>query len=277
MGSWSSTRSIIGFVLLRRDRAGVTSPRHYRGPGRPGERGRARLAAIRHPGVVGVHALGVALRRGRLHGDGARRRRSRSAHHLDRLGRRHADRGAHRRALLGDQWILASAAIHRAGISHGDIKPDNILLAATGRVVLMDLGLVRARYEPDQQISSPGRWTSMAFEICRRTQLGTRAPPSPIPTRSASSHIACSRERSRTRRRIPSTSSSRTPTPPVPKLSDAVPVPAPSLQLVSFAHGEGSGKRSPGLDGCRGVAAPRGKRGAHARGAGAGPLRPHRR
>jgi serine/threonine-protein kinase len=64
------------------------------------------------------------------------------------------------------------AAIHRAGISHGDIKPENILLSATGRVVLMDLGLVRAAYEPDRGIVA-GTPDYMAPEIFSGRQLGT--------------------------------------------------------------------------------------------------------
>jgi serine/threonine-protein kinase len=64
------------------------------------------------------------------------------------------------------------AAIHRAGISHGDIKPENILLAASGRVVLMDLGLVRAAYEPDRGIVA-GTPDYMAPEIFSGRQLST--------------------------------------------------------------------------------------------------------
>jgi serine/threonine protein kinase len=42
-------------------------------------------------------------------------------------------------------WIVrqtadALAALHRAGIAHGDVKPDNIRLVEAGRAVLLDLG-----------------------------------------------------------------------------------------------------------------------------------------
>lgn len=49
-----------------------------------------------------------------------------------------ADVKAYMRALLG-----ALAAIHAAGILHRDIKPDNVLLAADGRIALADFGLSR--------------------------------------------------------------------------------------------------------------------------------------
>lgn len=116
------------------------------------------LAAVRHPGVVGVYALctsggvdymvmehvtGVTL-----------------ARHLERLeGVPLAERV--------DLLIAIAeglAAIHRAGISHGDIKPENILLSASGRVVLTDLGLVRAAYEPDAGLMT-GTPAYMAPEI----------------------------------------------------------------------------------------------------------------
>ena len=125
------------------------------------------LAAIRHPGVVGVYALGCHDGVDYMvmeHVSGVT-----LAHHLDRLG--------DRMPMLERLDVLVAiadglAAIHRAGISHGDIKPENILLSASGRVVLMDLGLVRAAYEPDRGIVA-GTPDYMAPEIFSGRQLGT--------------------------------------------------------------------------------------------------------
>lgn len=125
------------------------------------------LAALRHPGVVGVYALGshdgidyMVME----HVSGVT-----LAHHMERLG--------DGMPLLERVDVLVAiadgmAAIHRAGISHGDIKPENILLAASGRVVLMDLGLVRAAYEADRGIVA-GTPDYMAPEIFSGRQLGT--------------------------------------------------------------------------------------------------------
>ena len=124
------------------------------------------LAALRHPGVVSVYALGshdgidyMVME----HVSGVT-----LAHHLDRLGE-----GMPLPERLDVLVAIADgmAAIHRAGISHGDIKPENILLAASGRVVLMDLGLVRAAYEPDRGIVA-GTPDYMAPEIVSGRQLG---------------------------------------------------------------------------------------------------------
>jgi len=41
------------------------------------------------------------------------------------------------------QYMAGLAAIHKAGIVHRDIKPGNIMLGESGRVVLMDFGLAR--------------------------------------------------------------------------------------------------------------------------------------
>jgi len=103
------------------------------------------LAAIRHPGVVGVYAFGCHAGTDYMvmeHVSGVT-----LAHHLERL----EGAGLPLAERLDVLVAIADglAAVHRAGISHGDVKPENVLLSASGRVVLTDLGLVRAAYEPD--------------------------------------------------------------------------------------------------------------------------------
>jgi serine/threonine-protein kinase len=125
------------------------------------------LAALRHPGVVGVYALGchdgvdfMVME----HVSGVT-----LAHHLERLGE---GMPAGERIDVLIAVADAMAAVHRAGISHGDIKPENVLLAASGRVVLMDLGLVRAAYEPEAGVVA-GTPDYMAPEVFSGAQLGT--------------------------------------------------------------------------------------------------------
>lgn len=45
---------------------------------------------------------------------------------------------------LGEELAGALAALHTAGLVHGDLKPENIRQDAKGRAVLLDLGLARA-------------------------------------------------------------------------------------------------------------------------------------
>jgi CheY-like chemotaxis protein len=118
------------------------------------------LAAVKHSGVVGVYALGTHETVDYMvmeHVSGVT-----LAQHLDRL----ESAGLPLVERLDILVAIADglAAIHRAGISHGDIKPANILLAASGRVVLTDLGLVRAAYEPDEGLVA-GTPAFMAPEI----------------------------------------------------------------------------------------------------------------
>jgi serine/threonine-protein kinase len=101
--------------------------------------GRA-LAAIRHPGIVSVHTMG--LHRGisflvleRVLGLS-----------LDRMLA--TRRGKHERFEVAEALDLiiavadALTVVHRAGLAHRDVKPANVMLAPGGRVVLMDFGLV---------------------------------------------------------------------------------------------------------------------------------------
>lgn len=125
------------------------------------------LAAIRHPGVVGVYALGCHEGVDYMvmeHVSGVT-----LAHHLERLG---ASVPLPERLDVLIAVADGIAAIHRTGISHGDVKPENILLSASGRVVLTDLGLVRAAYEPDRGIVA-GTPDYMAPEIFSGRQSGT--------------------------------------------------------------------------------------------------------
>lgn len=124
------------------------------------------LAALRHAGVVSVYALGSHEGVDYMvmeHVSGVT-----LAHHIERLG--------DSMAIPERVDVLVAiadglAAVHRAGISHGDVKPENILLAASGRTVLMDLGLVSAAYEPDRGIIA-GTPDYMAPEIFAGTQRG---------------------------------------------------------------------------------------------------------
>jgi serine/threonine-protein kinase len=184
------------------------------------------LAAIRHPGVVSVHALGVH--------DGVEYMVMEHvsgftlAHHLARLG---ASTPIAERIDVLVAIADGLAAIHRAGISHGDVKPENILLAATGRLVLMDLGLVRAHYEPDRGIVA-GTPDYMAPEIFAGRQLGTERHLADVYAFGILAY-----------RLLAGALPYNAPNPvdvlvahadsPVPKLSDAVPVPRRLSELVS--------------------------------------------
>ncbi|BBH71736.1 hypothetical protein ACTI_84210 [Actinoplanes sp. OR16] len=60
-------------------------------------------------------------------------------------------------ARIGLSVVGALRAAHQAGVLHRDVKPDNVLLARDGRVVLGDFGLASIRCEggPDPRLGSP--------------------------------------------------------------------------------------------------------------------------
>lgn len=105
------------------------------------------LASVRHRGVLAVYALGVHedvpyVVMERLHGTSLYRHM-----HSRRESRRGFDASEVTRLMLA----LADAlrAVHLAGIAHRDVKPENVMLAPDGRVVLMDFGMVLAQVAID--------------------------------------------------------------------------------------------------------------------------------
>jgi WD40 repeat protein len=58
---------------------------------------------------------------------------------------------------LASQFLAGLEAIHRAGLVHRDVKPENIMITRAGRVVIMDFGLANAPSEGPQTLAgTPG-------------------------------------------------------------------------------------------------------------------------
>lgn len=107
------------------------------------------LAAFRHPSLVTVHAL--AEHRGiefivmeRIYGITL-------ADHIEQ--RINAGVKFTVEEVLSPLIDIAEglAVVHRAGIAHRDIKPDNVMLTTDSRVVLMDFGLVLPEFDVSSQ------------------------------------------------------------------------------------------------------------------------------
>ena len=123
--------------------------------------GRA-LAAIVHPGIVTVHAMGEHEGIGFLV--------------LERVRGLSLDRMLDERRLRKERMPVnealdllvavadALSVVHRAGLSHRDVKPGNVMLAPGGRVVLMDFGLVLLHADRPGHKSVAGSLQYMAPE-----------------------------------------------------------------------------------------------------------------
>ena len=121
----------VALKLLRTDAAGESL-----NASRIANEGRL-LARVRHPNVVCVH--GVAVHEGRV---GLWMELLRGVT-LEQQLAAHGPLSAREATLVGIDLCSALAAIHAAGLIHRDVKAQNVMREAGGRIVLMDLGTGR--------------------------------------------------------------------------------------------------------------------------------------
>ncbi|MEU0191139.1 protein kinase [Streptomyces afghaniensis] len=96
----------------------------------------ARAAArVRHPGVIAVHDIAEVGGRPLIVMELV------DGPSLDDVLRERGTLDAREAAGIGAKVMDALAAAHRAGVLHRDVKPGNILLDRSGRVVLTDFGI----------------------------------------------------------------------------------------------------------------------------------------
>ena len=95
------------------------------------------LARVRHPNVVTIYGVDDALDPVGLWMELIKGRT------LEDLLDAQGCFGAHEASLIGRDVCRALAAVHRAGIVHGDVKARNIMREEGGRTVLMDFGASR--------------------------------------------------------------------------------------------------------------------------------------
>ncbi len=125
------------------------------------------LAAFQHPSLVSVHTLGE--------------HRGIDYLVMERVYGVSLTQHASTRWQTGDQFtapevvqLLLPASeglsvVHRAGLVHRDVKPDNIMLTPVHRVVLMDFGLVLPEFDVNGQQRVAGSPPYMAPEALLNT------------------------------------------------------------------------------------------------------------
>ncbi|MCA9530643.1 MAG: protein kinase [Myxococcales bacterium] len=137
-------------------------------PSLPSLRHEARaLAAFRHPSLVSVHTMGqhsgvefIVMER--IFGVDL-------VDHLDQRLRGGGSFSLDEVLTVVRAIAEGLAVVHRAGLAHRDVKPDNIMLTADGRVVLMDFGLVLPEFYVASQETAAGSPPYMAPEALSNT------------------------------------------------------------------------------------------------------------
>ncbi|HVO11805.1 MAG TPA: protein kinase [Vicinamibacteria bacterium] len=134
------------------------------------EREAKAVAALTHPGIVTVHDI-----------DEVEGRRFLIMEHVDgdTLTRCIPQHGFPTERFLTLAIAIADAlsAAHGKGVLHRDLKPDNVMLAADGRVKVLDFGLAKLRYDVPEDDDTTLRETQSVTQDGRI--VGTVAYMSP--------------------------------------------------------------------------------------------------
>ena len=107
------------------------------------------LAKVRHPNVVTVH--GADVREGRA-GLWMELLNGRT---LETWLRDNGPQGAGEATAIGQDVCRALAAVHAAGLVHGDVKAQNVMREEGGRIVLMDFGAGQVQGTTDALAGTP--------------------------------------------------------------------------------------------------------------------------
>ncbi|HEY3686482.1 MAG TPA: serine/threonine-protein kinase [Streptosporangiaceae bacterium] len=94
---------------------------------------------------------------------------------LDKIVKKDGTIAPGRAAQVGRQVLAALAVAHAAGILHRDVKPSNVLIAESGRVVLTDFGI--ATFEGDASLTQSGMVVGSPGFMPPERAKGERATP----------------------------------------------------------------------------------------------------
>ena len=108
------------------------------------------LGRVQHPNVVALYGARASVRRVGFWMELIR------GTTLTQLLRAHGPFTAEQAAIIGCELCRALAAVHDAGVVHGDVKAQNVMREEGGRVVLMDFGSSRC---PEQHRTGLERLT----------------------------------------------------------------------------------------------------------------------
>lgn len=131
------------------------------------------LAQVHHPNVVAIHGADVRDGRAGLWMELV------EGETLDAWIRTHGAMGPGEATTIGIDLCRALAAVHHAGLVHGDVKAQNVMRENGGRIVLMDFGAGRTQGAMPQAL--PERrciWRRKSSPVSRRRRQA-------IPTASA--------------------------------------------------------------------------------------------